>query len=280
MRKAFAVGCGIAALLWLTLGSPVLSHQSAPLIPSRMQTVEAINSALTATLVASGENPILDVGNAAFVSHTVGNIAWIPLDYREWTEDRIDLLDSILRGQPSSVTVGILAVGDDLAVFAPGEPQNTFMLPAGTYVAKVRWDAERQEPVGVLVGLNNQEIITRLLIVREETQNTVEWHPLLPYFHTEQIDDQRFLITVGSEPLSQYLEQLKAKLSAPPNPIVIGIAIQITIRVTVQLTARQVIVGGGLIGCLLGGCPPTGGGGNGEEGEKGNDNGDDDDDKE
>jgi hypothetical protein len=196
---------------------------------------------LDVALAAAIEQPILDVGNVAFVSHTVGNIAWIPLDPSEWTEEKLQLLQEILEGKPGAVTVGVIASGDDLAIFAPGRQKDTFILPAGTYLAKAQWDEERQEAVGALVDQEGNVVtLTRLLILREEVETVL---PAPPFIHTKQVDVNRFMIAVGAEPLSQFLSEMEAKLNAPPNPIVVVIVITINISVR-----------GALVGAMLGGC--------------------------
>ncbi len=207
---------GMAALLlWLTM-MPVVSQQASG-IPSRSQTVSTLETALGEALAASAEQPILDPGNAAFVSHTVGNMAWIPLDPTEWTEEKFQLLRDILEGRPGAVTVGIIAVGDDLAIYDPGAPNDTFTLPAGTYLAKVQWDEELQEAVGAIVDQEGSVVtLTRLLVLNE-----VEVEPIItapPFMSTKQTDENRFLVVLGSEPGSRFLEAVEAKLAAPPNP--------------------------------------------------------------
>ena len=248
MGKAFAVGFLAAAVLWLTSGLPVVS-QTTIFLPPRQETERTLEDLIRQLFdpFVAAEIPLLDPGHAAFVSHTVGNIAWIPLDPTEWTEEKRQLLQEVLEGKPGEVTVGVLAVGDDLAIYDPSLPDQTFILPAGTYLTKVRWDEGLGEAVGALVDREGNVITGTRLLVLEESEEAGIDPPTAPFVHTRQLATSRFLVVVGSEPISQSLHRIEAKLDAAPNPIVI----KIVIIARITLTARQVAVGAGLLGCLV-----------------------------
>ncbi len=202
--KAFAVGFMAAAVLWLTSGVPVVSQQPLAL-PSRSQTVEAVDAALASLLTASADTPILDPGNTSFISHVVGNMAWVPLDSSEWTEERIQLLRDIVHGkEEGSVVVGSLVLMDHI-VTPSGE------LPPGTYLVKAERDDEFEEAVGVLVNEEENVVAyTKLLFIDQEPPGL----PVRPFFSSKQITDTQFIIAVGTEPLSKFMPQIEERLLA------------------------------------------------------------------
>lgn len=131
LKLLTTVTLGVLLLLPLVPVTSVVS-QPPPALPSRVQIVNSLSQAMGAVLTATGDEILLDMDKAVFLSEFKETVAFVPLHEAYWPRVQA-LFDAMLERQIDSIPVGGLAVVEPIkTIKGPDGPG--FALREGTYM--------------------------------------------------------------------------------------------------------------------------------------------------